>query len=336
MEDETLSFFPRVFLSFTKGLDTFVDITADHLAIRGNETILVIGVESHDFAGRAFGWSGFLQQKIHEESWAVPAKTDRFADNPSIGDLAVEMTSTPARNHHPRRARTNQSDGVVKRTRKRFDGAEVGKECHCVPTDLWFLLSLGRADHLLGLFGKRLGKSSGNLKAISAKVDGGKVCQSRGEILSLPKEVHEVLSDIVASTEEVSQCSDLARVEIVEENAGRAAHSWNGKSLVGFEHLVPFWDSRFALLLDPPTRDEPTPPLVLDGWDLTGNSLAAKRYSVDPQYSGSRGNPKSALLFCFHSASICSLVSAVKNFVDKQGTSDEGAYSGRNGPKRED
>ena len=68
-------------------------------------------------------------------------------------------------------------------------------------------------------------------------MDSLKISQSRGEISPLPKEINEILSNIMSKAEKLSDNLSLMGVELVEVNPTGSPHRRNFKFGVGLDHL---------------------------------------------------------------------------------------------------
>jgi len=74
------------------------------------------------------------------------------------------------------------------------------------------------------LFGERLGESCSDSEAVDGKVNGFKIGEGCGHFAARPKEINEVLQNVMAEMEKSPKFFRLTLIKVVEEDAGGSLH----------------------------------------------------------------------------------------------------------------
>src|SRR5262249_55190247 len=156
---------------------------------------------------------------------------------PARSEQAIEVLGAVQRQRETRSARANETQGVVKMgSVKRLQAHKVRVECGgpAAHSRLAVVIGMGGPADFFRLLGQGLRQSCCDTKTVTASVDSRQISQVRRKVLALPEQVDKVLRHVSALVEKVVDNSRFAGVEIVQEEAGTAAH--HRRFLVGFPH----------------------------------------------------------------------------------------------------
>jgi len=137
---------------------------------------------------------------------------------------------------HYRGSGAGEIYGIIKRAYKLLDGHEmVVQRNHMFPKS-WFSVIHSVSNNFFGLFSHGLTKACRCLESVAAPVNRWEVSKFGIFFISLPEKVNEILSEVMAFIDELTEGLSLIFIKIVEVDAGRPPHGGNFELFMGFNH----------------------------------------------------------------------------------------------------
>jgi len=100
----------------------------------------------------------------------------------------------------------------------------------------WFSVIHSVSNNFFGLFSHGLTKACRCLESVAAPVNRWEVSKFGIFFISLPEKVNEILSEVMAFIDELTEGLSLIFIKIVEVDAGRPPHGGNFELFMGFNH----------------------------------------------------------------------------------------------------
>ena len=236
IKHQALAFCVSMFLPLAKLLDGLINIFSDHSSIREDHTVLVIAVHAKNPPMSSQRRSWLFKDQINKQFFIFEAETNGLTNRPAIFKFVVQVFGRFYRQDHFWSARANKVYRVIKGAFKLLYSHKVIVEGYGMLSKSWLSVIHSVSNNFFCLLGHGLGESCCSLESISAFMNSFEIGHFCGLIVSLPKEVYEILSKVVAFIEEGFKGFCLGLVQVREENAGRASHSWGLELGMGFNH----------------------------------------------------------------------------------------------------